>query len=349
MTTNTDFTKMLDALKDSVSQIAAGPAEGRDALLAKSFGEFSDAWTAATQDVIAGTTEEAFQEGLDTSFDKLGKGEDPLYDGMARLGLVMRNAEATVEVLGELLGKSEGHDALTEWVKMGQSAAELYGHSIDKGLAKGEANADLEKAMETARTDLGALQKSIQTRIEKLAKYAEEEGAEDDEIAKVEQIARLAAGIVAICDDVLGGGEEEAPADDNEGNFERSEKAGDLKKAEGAAAADAKPADAKPTEDKPAEAELAKSEPDPKAAEADALRKQVADKDKEIEALKKAAAPAKGVLRAVDKGSDTIETLGKAAGINDLQAEAERLSKLTPEQRAAELIKISQRSPMRIT
>lgn len=60
--------------------------------------------------------------------------------------------------------------------------------------------------------------------------------------------------------------------------------------------------------------------------------------------LKNTPAPAKGVLRKVVSKTDDAADLAKSYGI-DLEAEAERLEKMDPESRAAELIKFAHRNP----
>lgn len=194
------------------------------------------------------------------------------------------------------------------------------------------------------------------------------EGEEDvGEMNPIEAIGRLAAGIVMIADKMLGGGEEEGEEGEEGGEGRMSEEG---REAEGDGAAPPPARGEGVTGERNAEERREDRAPPPAAERAppreerepprryedDRFRKgdlaKVESRLNSLEAENRnlkaqlakvgsGPAPAKGSLRVVEKAGDG--TLGKGV---DIQAEAERLEKMSPEDRALELTRISHRNPI---
>lgn len=189
----------------------------------------------------------------------------------------------------------------------------------------------------------------------------------EEEIAQmnpIEAVGRLAAGIVMIADQMLGGAEgaeEEEPEEDPEGEDRMSE---DGSEAEGDGAA---PPPAKgegvtgernteereedggerappPFRRREDEAEkMDKGALSKVLKRIDALESENASLKKNLSAISNGPAPAKGRLRVVDKAKES--SLSKSDGDVDMTEVAERLEKMDPEARAAELIRIAHSRP----
>jgi hypothetical protein len=363
MTTEvTQFDVMLDTLKKSAIQIAKSDSDKRDELLAKSIDEFANAWTQATEEVVEDVAGAAFEDGAQTGLFGLAKGEDQIVDAMTVLGALVAQVDEIVGAANEILGKAEAFSALKDWSEAGKTIVTSLGRQIDAQLAKGEVSEEeIAKAEGEIKDELKKAQAKLEKRIAALAKEEgmemEEEGGEVDPI---EVIGRLAAAILVQIDQLQGGDEEaaaeEAPMDE-EDEYGKGEKAKDLKKDEVAPVTEEKVEKAETAETTEvaavAEEKVEKAAAPAMSDEAEkllkaaldrinALEKSQGDLAKENESLKKANVPApKGVLRAVDKAEDT---LGKEA---DVKALAERLEKMSPDQRAFEMIKIAQQRPER--
>lgn len=342
------FELMMDTLRSSVIQISKTDEDKRDELLGKSLGEFAEAWGAATDGVISQVAEDAFSDGAQTGLGALVKGEDAVEDSMTILGAVIAQAEDAVVEIGEALGKSEAFSALAQWVEAGKVIANAYGRSLDAQLAKGEvSDEEIASAEAEIKHELMKAEAALVERVNALAKEEGVDMDDEEEVGPIETIGRLAAAILVQIDQMQGGdegdeGEEDdaAPREDeeeDEDNYGKSEKAAELSKS-GAEAASAEAASA----------EAASKDTSESAALAKAMEK-IAELEKSQnnlrKELKKASVPQpKGSLRAVDKTDDgSLVKFGDRE--IDVKAEAERLDKMSPDARALELIKMSQKIP----
>ncbi|PWC95453.1 hypothetical protein TSO5_10530 [Azospirillum sp. TSO5] len=322
---------MLGALQKSVLSILEAPEAERKDLLTKSVGQFNEAVTG----FVGAVAEDAFQQGRVVDllkFDGMGEG-GVLAKGMdhvAGFALVMKQLEFFLESwAGEVEEESgegaqaggtaqeppPGLVAAAQWYQMGQQVLKfLVGHATGDDSTEADAGTGAEPPKDPG-TDKGQEPPPAPAASEQ--KQAEPPPPAADE--------KKDAGA--------------APAESGNQTDEDDEKKRAMSKADGTEGGDL----------------LAKVEAmlnerlEKVAAEKDAeLAKAAADNAKlleEIEALKKSTpAPAKGAVMAVNKASDS-NTLGKSDGEADLQAEAERLSKMDPEARALEMIKIAQRRP----
>ncbi|WP_372395291.1 hypothetical protein ABMY26_06700 (plasmid) [Azospirillum sp. HJ39] len=333
-----EFDVMLGMLKKSVLDIKSADRADTEALLAKSFDQFAE----AANGFVGAVAEDAFQQGRVVDllkFDGMGEGS-VLAKGMdhvAGFALVMKqleffleswageveeeSAEGAAHAQQQAGGTSQepppGLVAAAQWYEMGQQVLKfLVAHATGDDSARGDAGGGAE-----APTEPGADKGQEPPPAASEQKPAEPPPAADDE--------KKEAGA--------------APAESGNQTDEDDEKKRAMSKA-----------DATGGSDLLAKFEAMLNERLGKvSAEKDAALAKAADDNTkllaEIEALKKSTpAPAKGAVMAVGKSADS-NTLGKSDGEADLQAEAERLSKMDPEARALALMKIAQRHPQPAT
>lgn len=331
MSMDTTLDQMLDALRTSVVSILKVAPDEREGLLNKSLDQFGEA---IAHEITVGA-EMAFDAGLNADMLKLAESGD-LAKGMnhvAGFALLLRQVEFFVETWA-----SELEDDAGQGDPAGQGAPVGPGGPMDQG-----------GGVQPPKPLIAAAQwySMGQQILKAIVNDANGEGDDEEAGAPVEGEEAGAEGVPP----------EEAPAEEAP-----AEKPAAPPAEKPAAPPPEKPA--APPAEKPNPFEKKKEDEAAKAAPAGDLAKSGVDAEvlkvlaetqktlaklaadnavlqKQVSNLSAQPQQSKGVLKVVGKNEDS---LAKDSGM-DLEAEATRLDKLTPENRAIELIKVAQRNP----
>ncbi len=344
MTGANPLVEALDLLKGDVSEILSkAPEDEREAQLHKACEEFAAYVDGLANEVI----QEAFTDGRDFAIAKFTENTQGLHKGLSHINgfaILLDNAALMLEPMqkakwdrpvdadlmagfqtwvdtGKALVSKLAHDSLNA-PDLHKAADETFGGDPATLIAR------LEKAMgRFGRAADETLNKAFgrpMPRRQDMDDEGDEDGGrgdegggydEGEEMDPVEAIGRLAAGIVTIVDDLMGGGDEE--------DMRRS--ADDPKRDPLKKGADGKP-----------EGEAAKS--DDRVATLEKHVGELADNmSKIVSFLNNIPAPDKGRPVAVDKASEAA--LGKGGGG---QPTEDQLAKMSERDRALALIKHSQ-------
>lgn len=349
-----EYEKLLKALFGSVMSVpTTASADERTEHLTKAFQDFDGELAKMVQDVRL----DAFDCGVRGDLRKFhgaDGAEEEGVDHVADMSQIVRSVTGAVELMKGDNMSEPVQQAVGLWADMGRTVLSTMISEVeanDGSLAKSERNVNQEQLKKNL-DEVNKLALMLRKRAKTLTKDIGD-GSDSGDVSDMdplEVIGRLAAAILVQIDALMGddgqgdgtqddGSQDDGTAQDDElpeGNEGGGDGAGAAKAAPGGDLNKSAPVAAAPAAD-PALAKL--------TAENEELKKQLA---------KANAAPADTVgkpapaLTVVEKTGDGVTPLSKGAEEVDLEKEAERLAKMSPEARSTEFMKIALRRPVRV-
>lgn len=351
--------KMLNALRGSVASIDTAPAEKRSELLNKSFEDFH----ADVSGLITGVAQEAFDCGIRGDLRKFVGSDDPeisSYGHVAETAHLMRSVDAAIESMTKSYDEkqltADVRGMLAEWTNLGKGILNtLTADYVDEGqkapteAEKAEAAGELKKRADVLKSAVTAMRKRAQSLFKDDGTGGDDGSDDPSQMDPLEVIGRLAAAILVQIDALMPDSDEGSdqdqpgsqPGSQNGSSASPDANAGDQPSGAGATPPPMKKPPVPPANKADGATDLAKGADDLTKRQSDLDAREAALKERE-DKLGKQAADGKGSLKVVGKEADDLNK----NKVENIDEEAERLSKLPEGARTTELMKRSLRRPV---